>query len=548
VYDVSILLLLLLLLFFIYFSVPFVLSSSPGVPLSLSSFPFPLSPSPPPFLSPLDTCALKRLTVTHIKRPWQPATPTNGVNAGYVLKYLARYTGAKSVYAPNGDQATALLTDTSSAKLPLVDTRKHYFSDWDGRHDYSILGTPGGDLAEFMIGLRALEESRSLEESLSEEQIMSFLEEFLDERDHFYISCDLRSFRAWSNATGVTNPLTPTIKEQEYVLELAPVYVGSEHIKLMMKNHRDYGVHRLLVERTIRAALRIYYDDAHLHQNKIQFVILRGFSRTEFALVNVLSPFPGSASTSAQVRNPLNKNRAGASGETGAFAFVELGEELIPGWPLLDDEAKLQVQFGALDGHSGTFPWDMSHEATAPQQVSPTSRHLLSTLGVSSSVSALHPEYGFPKRAPLPKPKSLQFYSPRKSRAAAMSRAMPQSAAPNSAASIRQRLHAPAGVLPPPDVPATSPAQACQYYAPMVAPHTPDDGERSVRVYHARAVYEHRATVARFFARAERKDNDKKWSWDFFRLLNKIGNKQLKQSVQALAHDIPTYLAMYDLK
>ena len=79
--------------------------------------------------------------------------------------------------------------------------------------------------------------------------------------------------------------------------------------------------------------------------------------------------------------------------------------------------------------------------------------------------------------------------------------------------------------------------------APLVIPH-PGDDDKSVYVFHPRAVYESRAEAARLFAEAEKKDDT--WKWSFFRTMSEIGNKQMMMTKKRLAEYVPTYLVVFE--
>ena len=94
----------------------------------------------------------------------------------------------EQVKATVHDHAWAKLSDPR--KLPFASSLNHYLSCWDGRHSHAILGTPGGDIAEFITGLSVLERDRSLQDVFTFEQVEAFVNDYLQHRFKFYLHSD----------------------------------------------------------------------------------------------------------------------------------------------------------------------------------------------------------------------------------------------------------------------------------------------------------------------------------------------------------------------
>ena len=125
-----------------------------------------------PFPSENELCPVSTLTVKHDARleasaaappPSALTTPGGGPSPKDIAVHLARYTGIWDMHiatqaVSSGGVAQGQLYAPS--RLPFVAVGKHFFADVDGRIDFAAMGTPGGDMGEFILGLCALEAAR----------------------------------------------------------------------------------------------------------------------------------------------------------------------------------------------------------------------------------------------------------------------------------------------------------------------------------------------------------------------------------------------------
>ena len=151
------------------------------------------------------------------------------------------------------------------------------------------MSSPGGDTAEFIYGLSALESLRPLDRAFKEEEVKIILSDYLSTRLHFYFHTDEVALRSIQDATGnvsnlwicvndlcvcvfvhfstqtnksntsnngtkyhkkgIEKPLFPKNKgEAELVTRLSasPHHMGCIHLRSLLTNPA-YGVRSLLV-------------------------------------------------------------------------------------------------------------------------------------------------------------------------------------------------------------------------------------------------------------------------------------------------------------
>jgi len=85
--------------------------------------------------------------------------------------------------------------------------------------------------------------------------------------------------------------------------------------------------------------------------------------------------------------------------------------------------------------------------------------------------------------------------------------------------------------------------KSCAFHAPLILPRLNFRSDQSIYVYHPRAVYEARATLARYVATAHKRDQP--WALKLFALINAIGKDQMTMTKKALAFDKHTFLATF---
>ena len=214
-------------------------------------------------------------------------------DAGSIARFMAQQSGkAETGHAMNpAVSVESRLLDP--ANIPFRPAAQHFFSDMDGRARYGILGTPGGDLGEFILALAAMEELIK-PKTLSEEDVYQYFEEFLEhmanEGKHlFYHGTDEAALGRLAAAAEVGDPLSPaTDDEVQKLIEYSvdPRHVGCRHLRMMIEHPLEYKVAAPVVEGAIKAFYKVYFDSNHPSRPRLLHVVLQG-QHTETAVIVV---------------------------------------------------------------------------------------------------------------------------------------------------------------------------------------------------------------------------------------------------------------------
>ena len=179
----------------------------------------------------------------------------------------------------------------------------------DGREDRAIIGTPGGDAGELVLGLGAAE--RVMKKEIDVERMPELLRAFADTFGGVYLHTDNGALNRLARALRTDDRLQPhvarlqTIDDWESFLRspeeairpallehlLEPDHVGCGHLKLMVTRPAQYGVRPALPIAFMRAFYTGLWEGAPDHA----WVVLGG-AHAEGAVVNVtveggLGPF-----------------------------------------------------------------------------------------------------------------------------------------------------------------------------------------------------------------------------------------------------------------
>lgn len=161
----------------------------------------------------------------------------------------------------------------------------------DGRDDHGVIGTPGGDMGEFVLALAAVE---SLGVGIDEPLLPLLLRDFVEAFGTFYLHSDVHATSRFIAALradpripedhlpGRDDPplawrrflRRPDPSIQAVVLEhlLEPVHVGCGHVRLCMTESTSYGVRATLVRAIYAAYFRAAWDGLP----ELEFVPLGG--------------------------------------------------------------------------------------------------------------------------------------------------------------------------------------------------------------------------------------------------------------------------------
>jgi rhodanese-related sulfurtransferase len=171
----------------------------------------------------------------------------------------------------------------------------------DGRDDHGVIGTPGGDAGEFVLGLAAVEQLAGI--VLDDERVASLLTHWVDTFGRFYLHTDttatnrlILSMRADAEVVphlGTTYEphewrafmRRPPVAGRELVLRhvTQAAHVGCGHLRLSMQHPEQYGVRPELVQAFLRAFFRARWAGA----SELEYVVLGG-DHGEGAVVEVV--------------------------------------------------------------------------------------------------------------------------------------------------------------------------------------------------------------------------------------------------------------------
>jgi rhodanese-related sulfurtransferase len=170
----------------------------------------------------------------------------------------------------------------------------------DGRDDSGLIGTPGGDAGEFLLGLAALEQLTG--KPLSEGLIKTLLARRIDTFGDFYLhtdahAADLANLAVGRDAQGAlaTAQLRtrgqwrkfwaePPDELHPLLLQIAsdPAHIGCGHLRHALLNPREYGVRTELAQSLIRTFFRTRWTDSA----DCEYVPLDG-AHSEAAVLNI---------------------------------------------------------------------------------------------------------------------------------------------------------------------------------------------------------------------------------------------------------------------
>lgn len=170
----------------------------------------------------------------------------------------------------------------------------------DGRDDSSVVGTPGGDAGEFVLGLGAVE--RVLGRPLTRAHVTKLLRRRLDTFGRFYMHTDIAAGNRFIAALRADSRLTraigttyealewrkwlgePPLEARPPLLEhfCDPAHMGCGHLRLMLQNPEQYEVRSALVLDFLRSFFSTRWAGAPEMEN----VVLPG-GHEEGAVLNV---------------------------------------------------------------------------------------------------------------------------------------------------------------------------------------------------------------------------------------------------------------------
>lgn len=159
--------------------------------------------------------------------------------------------------------------------LPLRDVESHYLSCSDGRSQYAVVGSPGGDVVEFIHGLNAME--KAIHMPLTPDGIDKLFKEFLEHmpsfgKQYFYMHTDEAAHTALHAAAGVPdppNPLDADARRKIVRVAAAPEHVGCNHIRALIEDETKFDVRKNLTEAVIQSFLGVYYNPFDKYRERL---------------------------------------------------------------------------------------------------------------------------------------------------------------------------------------------------------------------------------------------------------------------------------------
>jgi rhodanese-related sulfurtransferase len=172
----------------------------------------------------------------------------------------------------------------------------------DGRDDHGVIGTPGGDAGEMLLGLAAAERVRG--RPLSRAEIVQLLEQHIDTFGRFYLHSDTHAMNrlivdGFRKDERIVPHLGRVFEPQEWRAFMAkpppavrglllehlcrPENMGCGHLRFAMTHGSDYGVRAELAQQFLQAVHELRWAGTP----EIDFVILGG-DHVEGAVASVV--------------------------------------------------------------------------------------------------------------------------------------------------------------------------------------------------------------------------------------------------------------------
>jgi hypothetical protein len=233
----------------------------------------------------------------------------------------------------------------------------------DGRTEGPVLGTPGGDTGEIVLGLAALERAAGHELDLG--RLGPLLDEYHESFGRLYLHTDHHALAELAHSLdrdarfaghGIPRDpealgrwlLAPPEEVRGPLLELltAPEHVGCGHLRAMLTESADYGVRAELV----RAVLAGTFELAWRHPGALRFDVIAGDHHEE-AIVEIESAHPIHAHTRVPMVTPHEGARelfvhhgdvASFLREESGWFFVERSRQVLGSAPPVDHYLETQ--------------------------------------------------------------------------------------------------------------------------------------------------------------------------------------------------------------
>lgn len=201
------------------------------------------------------------ITLVNVQVDKSPVVGGGEARAG--LHHVTSFTGVWDIHVDVGFVRGQLY---APSRLPMLRPIRHFLADLDGRADFATLGTPGGDMGEFVLALASLERARG-GRPLSRADVHALFAGYLavlerqaaTQHRSLYMGTDRAAVRVLAMRSGVADPLHPRSRaEAAAVLPhvAATECVGSVHLHALLDHPEEYGVRARLTATVISAFYR----------------------------------------------------------------------------------------------------------------------------------------------------------------------------------------------------------------------------------------------------------------------------------------------------
>eukprot|EP00741_Cyanophora_paradoxa_P018212 tig00021038_g17585.t1 len=212
----------------------------------------------------------------------------------------------------------------------IVDVARHTWSCIDGRSSKAILGTPGGTISEFLLGVGSfIKKGLTIPNEDTMQALVDLYTSYytIPWTRQFYMHTDHHSVEAIAAALGVTyadvKPYSPPGKLRPAVLTYSatPKYMGCGHVKMTIQNPGVYGIPAEVTTWAVRSFHRALWADQQRGAGRFVLEVLDG-DHHEGAVILVKPA--GCAGKTAEVAPHVGELTPGknvSNGNTEAFVF-----------------------------------------------------------------------------------------------------------------------------------------------------------------------------------------------------------------------------------
>lgn len=224
------------------------------------------------------TCLVLRVDV-------KPSEGSSGTDFDNVMKHACMSSGVGAFEdiseESEGQPQGAVGRLDHPQKLFFKHATTSFFSCVDPRSEYAVLGTPGGDIGEFIIALSAVEQLLQFEfteaqvKDLFEGAVLAFSENY---RNRFYMHTDEAAIEKLKELSrfDLKDPHAVYDRSTFFQSIINPETVGCKHLRGMLENPGSYGVRDILVQGVIKSFYNLFLDRKNPLQSKLLLVVLKG--------------------------------------------------------------------------------------------------------------------------------------------------------------------------------------------------------------------------------------------------------------------------------